>query len=209
MHTPHFCLTLIQYIMANNSIIPIDTIGLSDFEMSDGEENMAGMTERIYLALKSHISEWPKLKDDPQSLEDLVTTEGDFVMKEDKFFIKLDILRHSGGVTPENQGEDKGHSFLNKLEFKLRGATKAQAAGLARLLNNSSGVVLAIDNDGNRIQIGDEDHPAYFKPTADTGKTPTDRSEWTYSVEADNFCPTIHYVGAIPLDGAESVPPLS
>lgn len=197
--------------MSNNSVIPIDDLALGDITMQDGEENMGGTAEHCYIALKSHIDTWPTLKTivDGAELGDLVTLEGDFVMKDGKFFMKVEILRQTGKVSSENQGEDKGRSYINKAAFKIRGATKAEAAGLARLLNNSSGVCIMIDNDGNRIQIGEENHPAYFKPSNDTGEKPADRSEYTYEVEADSFCPVKHYTGVIPLSGGDSVPALS
>lgn len=192
--------------MATNSIIPIDEISLAGVLKPDGHENMGGMTIQGYIAIRGHIDSYPQLKADPALVDDLVKLEGNYEMKAGKYFIPVEAIIRTSQHSYENQGEPEGQSFLQKGMFKIKGATKAQSMGYARMLNNSQGVFIQIDNDGNRVVIGDELHPANFKPSGDTGTDPTNRSELTFEVTADSFCPGYLYYGPIPLSESETIP---
>lgn len=192
--------------MSVNSIIPISSLTLEGVVKADGVENMGGMTIRGWIAIRSEIATYPTLKADPTEIGDLVKLEGEYVMTEGKYFIPVEAIVNTSQHSYENQGELEGQSFKPKGMFKLKGAIKAEVAGYARLLNCCQGVFIKLDNDGNRVVIGDELHPAYFKPSGDTGTDPTNRSEATFEVSADSFCPVMLYYGAIPLSGGESEP---
>lgn len=191
---------------AINGVIPISNLTLEGITKVDGEENMGGMTIQLYYGLKSHIATYPVLVTDPQDVDDLVRLVGSYIMHEGKFFFPIEAIMRTVQFTFENQGELEGQSFLQKGMFKTKSATSGKSMGYARLFNNTCGVLIMIDNFGNRIVIGDEIHPAYIKPSGDSGTDPTNRSETSYEVTSDSFCPAYLYYGAIPLVGGDEVP---
>lgn len=187
-------------------MIPISTLTLEALQKVDGEENMGGMSILGYIALRSHIQTYPTLVDNPATVSDLCKLSGNYVMKEGKFFIPVEPIIKTHQFTFENQGEPEGQSFAPKATFKIKGATKEECMGYGRLLNTATGVYIAIDNEGRRIVIGDELHPAVFKVSGDTATDPTGRSEITVEVTSDSHCPGYLYYGPIPLSGGEEVP---
>lgn len=189
-----------------NSQIPINDLTLTGVIKEDGIENMGGMTIQGWIALRSEIATYPALKSNPTSVEDLVELEGEYEMNDGKYFIPVEAIVKTAQRSYENQGELEGQSFKPTGAFKIMGATKAKTAGYARLLNSCQGVFIQLDNDGNRVVIGDKMHPAYFKASGDTGTDPTNRSEVTFEVTSDSFCPVMLYYGSIPLSETESVP---
>lgn len=191
-----------------NSIIPIATMTLDAIQRKCGEENMGGMTIQGYLALRCEVQTWPTAKSPIVKIGDLVKLQGNYAMKEGKFFIPIEGIIETPKTGAESQGESESKSFKQKSEFKIAGATKAETGGWMRLLNNVYAVIIWIDNNGNRVQIGDNLHPAVITPTSDTGENPTNRSEATFVCEANNFRPFYLYEGSIPLSEGGSVPPI-
>jgi len=190
-------------------MIPVNSITLSNLTKVDGEENMGGMAVKAYFAFRSHIQTWPTLVSNPDTVDKLVQLEGNFVMEEGKYFIEVEPIVKTHQFSYENQGEPEGQSFAPKAMFKIKGATKAENMGYARMFNACSGVYIGIDNAGNRVVIGDDLHPAIFKVSGDTGTEATNRGEITVEVTSDSFCPGYLYYGSIPLTGAETVPPIN
>ena len=192
-----------------NSQIPINDMTFNKLEKACGEENMGGMTTKGWLALDCHIAEWPSLKSNITEVADLCKQVGNFVMVNGKYFIPIKAIIRTPHMSAENQGEPEGKSFVPKIDFIVGGASKAQNMGYMRLLNNANGVLLWLDNDGNRVQVGSETHPAIFTPSGDSGANPSDRSEARFSAQTDDFCPGRLYYGSIPLSEGQAVDPIS
>ncbi len=187
-------------------MIPVTTLTLTSLVKTDGEENMGGMAVKAYVALRSHIKTFPSLIDNPDSVEKLVKLTGNYELETGKYFIEVVPIVKTHQFSYENQGEPEGQSFAPKATFKIKGATKAETMGYARLFNATTGVYIGVDNEGNRIVIGDELHPAILKVSGDTGTDATNRSEITVEVTSDSFCPGYLYYGEIPLSAQETVP---
>lgn len=192
-----------------NSAIPLDSITLGRLEKVDGAENMGGMTTKAYLFLNKQIASWPTEKANPANPADLVTLEGNVVMVDGKYAVEVEPVIDSSEFKYENQGEPEGQSFHPVAAFKLPGATVEDKMGWARILNNTLGAYVAIDNYGKRIWMGNENRPVSFKPSGSTGAKPADFSHMVIEVHWDAFAPGYIYNGSIPLSATETIPEIA
>ena len=174
---------------------------LHDLEWADEPENMGGFQIGCYLALTRDIQTFPTLASNPSTDDEAILLQGEYAMKQDKAFIYMYTTPDTLSLKPENQGEVDGKSFKIKGELFYPG-TKAECMAFARKINNARGVLIAIDNDGERVVVGDKGHPVYFTPSLDWGKKAADRRGMTITFESDSFCPGYKYNGPIPLDGS-------
>jgi len=189
--------------------------GLADtafdnFEQNDGDENMGGFGQVAYLALRSHISGYPTIPAPtvPTSLDELVALTGDFSFLTGKHFIKVLVAPGSLFASPESQGEYPGaKSFAIKGGFSIPGMKGTQRA-MARILNNSYGVLIVPEEDGSRMCYGSELHPLHFTPKGDSGKKAADTKRFDIEFTTDSFVPGYTYNGTIILDG-ETLPAVS
>lgn len=178
---------------------------VEDQEFADGTENMGGFGSRAYLALRSYIATYPALNVTDTSLENLVKLVGNFTMDTSRYFIKVDFANNTLGLTPESQGEHAGcRSFKLKGEGLISASGQA-ARGLARLLNNTSGVLILMRDDGSRLCLGDDKRPVVFKATMQFGNKAGDPVGIKLEFETDSFVPGYDYAGTILLDG-ETIP---
>lgn len=173
----------------------------TDMTWNDSLENMGGFTSIAYFAPWQDIEEWPTLPANPTTDEQMVTLEGNFTMKTDKHFIQVYVSPATAELNANNQGETDGQSFRNEGEFFYPGS-KVECRAFARKINNSRGVTILIDGDGDRTCIGTEMLPCFFKPTLNYGKVAADRKGLVVQFFQDHFVPGLIYKGSIPLDGS-------
>jgi len=177
-------------------------------EPEEGFENMGGFTINAYLAITSHVETFPSLIANPSSAEEAIVMAGDYVMKSNKYFLKLYATEDTLKMAAEQQGDLDGQSFAIKGELFHPG-TKNEALGLARMLNNARTVLILIDDNGERFVIGSKEHPCYLKPKVDWGQKAADRKGVTFEFMANSYSPAMKYEGAIPLSGGVQVDPIS
>ena len=194
--------------LANFTVANIQDSDLAEWEMQDGEENMGGFGQVMYLGLRSQITGYPDLPDDPTSFDEMVTLDGSFTFSSGKHFIKILAAPKSIQITPESQGEYPGtKSFALNGKFTIPGMRNTQRA-IARLLNNSYGVLIIPQDDGTRLCFGTENRPVHFTPKGDSGIAPADNKRFEFEFTTDSFVPGFGYNGTIPLDG-ETLPVIS
>lgn len=192
---------------ASSAADPLAITVASGFAFSsidwEGGDNIGGFTSEAFLGLHHEIATFPTLKENPGDDTELVTLEGDYVMKDGKNFIRIYVTPRTFGMEAENQGEIDGKSFVQKGEFFYPGG-REEAIALARKLNNARGILIGIDpNTGKRVQMGSREFPCHFSPKLNFGNEPTSRRGLTVEFEADNFMPAMMYPGAIPLSEGE------
>ncbi len=200
-------LVLFATITASAGTDPLAATIASGFAFAsidwEGGDNIGGFTSEAFLGLFHEIDDFPSLTDNPANDAELVTLEGDYVMKEGKNFIRIYVTPRTFGMEAENQGEIDGKSFVQKGEFFYPGG-REEAIALARKLNNARGILIGIDpNTGKRVQMGSKEFPCHFSPKLNFGNEPTSRRGLTVEFEADNFMPAMIYPGAIPLSEGE------
>ncbi|MEI7597274.1 MAG: hypothetical protein WCK02_16110 [Bacteroidota bacterium] len=173
----------------------------SNLIFQEGTENMGGFGSIAYLGLRSHINSYPTESTDHSNIENLAKLVGSYGFNLGKQFIKMDCIPTTVGANSESQGEYVGsQSFKPKGVYMISG-TGAQVRGYARLLNNSYGVVILTNDNGERIAYGTEQRPARFKSTVMEGEKPSDAKALKVEFETDSFVPGYIYEGDIVLDG--------
>jgi hypothetical protein len=202
---PVVSIALIVSLQITARFIPMPA-GLSFFNFTDltwegPTENMGGFGSVAYFAAWEDIATWPTLMSSPTNDTQLVTLLGHFVMKADKYFIKVYVTPETADFKASNQGETDGQSFRNEGEYFYPGSAVATRA-LARKLNNSRGVLILVDPDGERVCVGTEAFPAFFKPSLAFGKAAADRKGLTVTFYQNHFVPGLIYNGPIPLSGS-------
>ena len=179
-----------------------------DLLFEEGTENMGGFGAVAYLGLRSHINTYPVENTDHSKIANLAKLVGSYVFNQGRHFIKLDCIPQTVGANGTGQGEYVGsQSFQNKGEFSISGSG-ADLRGYSRLLNNSYGVLILVNDNGERIAYGTEQRPVSFKATIAEGTKPTDAKLLKVEFTNDSFVPGHIYEGEIPLDG-EILPAIS
>lgn len=189
-------------VLGNFALASIQDTDMSAWEMQDGEENMGGFGQVVYLGLRSQITAYPTLPSETAtSFEDLVTLGGDFTFSTGKHFIKILVAPESMQYNPESQGEYPGaKSFSLKGSFIIPGMRADQRA-IARILNNSYGILIIPQEDGTRICLGTETRPVHFSPKGKSGQKAADTKVFEFEFTTDSHVPGYNYNGTIPLDG--------
>jgi len=176
---------------------------ITSVEPNDGDENMGGFGQVMYIGLRSHIATYPTIpaQTTPATMDELVALQGSFTFATDKNFIKVFVAPETLSVDPESQGEYPGaKSFRLKGSFIIPGMKGTQRA-MARILNNSYGVVVIPEEDGTRMCYGTELRPVHFTPKGKSGKKAADTKNFEYEFVTDSFVPGYTYNGTIVLDG--------
>lgn len=181
-----------------------------NIEEDDIEENMGGFTTTGYLALHPWIATHPTLPDVDTATTpaEAVTLNGNYALQAGEYFIEVVVPPKTSQMKPESQGESGSKSFANTGQIFVPGTSKAERMGLMRILNNAKGILILIDHEGNRVQLGDEKHPLEFKPVGDSGVAPADKNGFVVEFMTDSFAPGWVYNGTIALS-AETLPAVS
>ncbi len=184
------------------------SFAFGDLTFEDEPENMGGFTALAYLGFIPHIDSYPTINRNPNTDEEAIQLQGNYVMKATKHFIEVYVTPGTFSAIAENQGDTDAKSFHPKGEFFYPG-TKLACLALCRKLNNSRGVLIGVDpNTGDRYNWGTKELPVRFKPKVDFGKGPADRRGITIEWECDSFAPAWIYNGSIPLS-ASTIPAIS
>ncbi|KKU87399.1 MAG: hypothetical protein UY18_C0036G0002 [Microgenomates group bacterium GW2011_GWF2_47_9] len=173
----------------------------TDLEWNDSLENMGGFTSIAYFAPLQDIETFPTLKATPATDEEFVVMTGHYVMKATKFFVAVYVTPETASLAANNQGETDGQSFRLEGEIFYPGS-KTECKAFARKLNNTRGVLILVDPDGDRTVVGTKEFPCYFKPNLNYGKAAADRKGLTIAFYQNHFAPGLEYNGSIPLDGS-------
>ena len=173
----------------------------ADLEWNDSLENMGGFTSVAFFAPLQDIQTFPSLKENPSTDAEFVRLIGNFIMEAQKYFIAVYVTPETASLAATNQGEIDGQSFRMEGEFFYPGS-KTDCRAFARKINNTRGVIILVDPDGDRTVIGTDKFPCYFKPTLNFGKAAADRKGLTVQFFQNHFAPGLEYNGSIPLDGS-------
>lgn len=184
------------------------TFSASPLNWDDGSENMGGFRDYLYLIPISHIATEATLSANPATDADAVTLSGDHTLVASKFWKKIYATPGTVGLTPENQGEIDGQSFKVKGSF-LHPGSSDEVNALARFVNNGNFILILIEENGKRVQIGQKGHPARLKPAPNFGMGAADRKGFNFEFEADSFVAALRYNGAITLSEGEGEPAIS
>lgn len=169
---------------------------------TDGTKNMGGTQIRAYFCPISAITSEPALVEDPDSISEALYLAGSYACASQKNFIELYLTPKTGGYKAEPAGDLDGECYKQTAEFFHPG-TKDEIAAFAAGCLNTPGVLIMVEENGERLVMGNSTHPCYLRGSLDIGKNPDDRKGFTFAAEAFATQPIIRYNGAIPISGGE------
>jgi len=195
---------------SNPSGLIMSSVVFSATEMAwaDGNENMGGFRNYLYIIPVSHISEFAELKTNPVTDADYVTLDGSHTLVALKYWKKVYATPGTIKCTPASQGEIDGQSFHPAGEFFFPG-TGDDVNAFARIVNNGNFIIILVEENGKRVQIGYEGHPARIKPSVDLGQKPADLKGFKFEFQSDDKVAIRRYNGTIVLSEAETEPAIS
>lgn len=198
----YFCTGIVDVGGVSMAAINMASITLdADYGAVDGDENMGGLSVVGYFIPYSHITGWPTFAENPATMDELVQAIGNFTLAANKHWIKLYGKKYPQ-LTPESQGEHVGgKSFKCTGEIGIIGFKKGER-GISRLMNNSQGVFIFLNDDGDRIALGTQHRPATFDIKGHTGASASDPIGFDITINADSFIPGYEYNGTIALSGS-------
>ena len=164
-----------------------------------GSRVIPGIRSAVYYIAKSDILTWPTLPSETDStttLAKLATYTGDFTLRADKKFERIDLTTNKGNVEWETQGERPSCTFLNKLTASHPG-TAEEAAGFCRLAQNADLVFLVQQRDGKFRVLGNEMFETVVKPKGSLGEGTSTNASTDIEIEATDICPAPFYTGKI------------
>ena len=184
------------------------TFSASPLNWEDGTENMGGFRDYLYIIPASSIATEAALPANPANDAEAVTLAGNHTLASLKYFKKVYATPGTVGLSPENQGEIDGQSFKVKGSFFHPGSSD-EVNAFARFVNNGNFILILVEEDGRRVQIGQKGHPARLKPAPNFGMAAADRKGFNFEFEADSFVTALRYNGSIPLSESETEPAIS
>lgn len=175
----------------------------TELAYDDSTENMGGFRNYLYIIPESQIEDFADLKTAPTTDADYVTLDGNHTLATGKYWKKVYATPGTVKCTPASQGEIDGQSFHPAGEFFYPGTGDGPNA-FARMVNNGNFIIILVEEDGKRVQVGYKGHPARIKPSADLGQKAPDRKGFKYEFESDDIVAIRRYKGTIALSESET-----
>lgn len=164
-----------------------------------GERVLPGIRTAIYYINKNDILTWPTLpspSDEDADLAALATYTGEFTLRADKKWQRIDLTTGKGNVEWETQGERPSCTFLNKLTASHPG-TAEEAAGFCSIAQNADLVFLVQQRDGRFRVLGSEMFETVVKPKGSLGEGTSTNASTDIEIEATDIVPAPFFPGKI------------
>lgn len=164
-----------------------------------GQRVIPGIRPAVYYIAKENILSWPTLPAETTAsvtLAKLATYDGNFTLKADAKWKRIDLATNKSNVEWETQGERPSCTFLNKLTASHPG-TAAEAAGFCRLAQNADLVFLVQQRDGRFRVLGNEMFETIVKPKGSLGEGTSTNASTDIEIEATDIVPAPFYPGDI------------
>lgn len=174
---------------------------------TDGVKNVAGSQIKSYFCPISALTAEPSLADDPSSLAEILYLSGGYTCAASSNFVELYLTYKTGSYKAEAAGDLDGEGYKITAEFFHPGSAD-DVAGFAAKCTNTPGVLIMIEENGERLVMGSSKHPCYLRGSFDLGKSPDDRKGFSFVAETYSGQQITRYNGAIPISGG-TVPAIS
>ena len=163
----------------------------------DGTVNVPGIKNGIYAIPKRDIVSWPKLPTAyTDSMGELATYVGDFVLAQGKTWKKVGIIVDKSPVEAKSQGVRPSKSSLNTATF-LHPGVEEEATGFVLQANNDDLVYLVETKKKKWRVIGNDMYQTNTDFDQKLGGAPTDEMGTTLTVSVTDVCPAPFYIGEI------------
>jgi len=185
--------------------VPVGSLAFAwvatDFTFPDEPDNMADYKKKVFWALANDIDVFPQMNVAPETDEEACTLAGEFTMVATKVFVQL----YATSVTfiPEDLGERDSKGSSNKGAIFLPGSSD-QIKAMGRKYKNARGILILVEENGEREVIGTEGFPCYLMPNY----SGSEKKGLTLNYEAESSAAGLRYDGPIPIEGGQ-IPPIS
>ena len=153
-----------------------------------GSRVQPGLRDHVYFLSKRDVVKWPKrvsATDSGATMEKLATLQGEFVLKADKKWKRIDVIDSKAQMESDMTGEDPSKLYENKLTFLYPGVEEA-ATGFCQLAAEDK-------------FVGSEMYSTEVKPKLSTGEGYSGGGT-TIEVIARDISPAPFYTGKIEVD---------
>ncbi len=167
-------------------------IDIIDLLHTDGTENPSGLATLHGFALLSDFTTLQRPKDMSEvgaTLANIASIAAAHVFPTGKCMKKLYGTQNKGTGGYEPMGEADSMGFKSKFNLSLPGS-RAEADGMARVLNNSNAIFFIQETDGIVRQYGSERFPCKTKVKYDTGNNEGYRG---YTIEVEAYGQAVIY----------------
>jgi hypothetical protein len=160
-----------------------------------------GLRDHVYFLSKRDVVKWPKrvsVTDSGATMEKLATLQGEFVLKADKKWKRIDVIDSKAQMESDMTGEDPSKLYENKLTFLYPGVEEA-ATGFCQLAAEDKFIFLCVQRNGKARLVGSEMFSTEVKPKLSTGEGYSGGGT-TIEVIARDISPAPFYTGKIEVD---------
>ena len=121
-------------------------------------DNMGGLSQKIWIGKYDDVDTWPTEPSSPADAAANGVLTGNLTMKSGTRMFEFYVTDDKGSYNYELVGEMDGKSFKNTLKVSHPGL-QAKILGFLNAIKNDNVVIIAIDADGDRWLLGDENRP--------------------------------------------------
>ena len=177
-----------------------------DLLWTSGKVNPSGIRSIAFFIDKDDLVDIPEGYENPTSVEQQVSVEGDFVLKAGKFFKRIYTTQGKGKVEFESMGEDDVQMFKNKATLKYPDISD-EALALAKGTMNAN-VIFVIGTRTSGVNkpkiawsiLGSKEYNTKVTPKGNSGDNPGSDKGLSVEIEAPDFMPLPKYLGEIILE---------
>lgn len=166
-----------------------------------GSRVQPGLRDHVYFISKRDVVKWPKrvlATDSGATMEKLATLQGDFVLKADKKWKRIDVIDSKAQLESDMTGEEPSKLYENKLTFLHPGVEEA-ATGFCQLAAEDKFIFLCVQRNGKTRLVGSEMYSTEVKPKLSSGEGYSGGGT-TIEVIARDISPAPFYTGKIEED---------
>lgn len=160
-----------------------------------GKTVLPGIRNHVFALPASDIVTWPTLPETGEQSA-IASYAGDFELKSDVKWKRIDLVANKGQIEYEVQGEKPGCTFLNKITV-IHPGNSASALGFARKAVQDNLVFLVPQRDGSYRVLGNKYFETEVKPKGSTGESITDSNTSDLEIQVTDICPAPYYPGVI------------
>ncbi|QTE38507.1 hypothetical protein J3L18_05365 [Mucilaginibacter gossypii] len=176
----------------------------TDVLFADGQDNMAGLTRRLFLAFASSFTTLSTPAANPTTYAGRVTIADDHVLATGKKVIEVYIMYDKSMLESPSVGGRKGKSWKPKITAFAPG-TDMDTTGLLDTIKNADliGFAEPQEDAAYYLQVGTKKLPlSLVNGSWKSGTGPEGEKGITFELEAPSQRPVYFYTGDLPRVGA-------
>ena len=166
-----------------------------------GSRVQPGLRNHMYYIAKRDIVKWPKrlnISDSGATMEKLATLNGDFVLKADKKWKRIDLIDSKGQMESDLTGEYPSKLYENKATLTFPGIEE-DVTGFCQLAAEDHFVFIIVQRNGKCRLLGSEMYDTEVKPKLSTGEGYSGGGT-VIEITSRDISPAPFYAGIVEVD---------